>query len=86
LDYFQAHASSHMARPGFGMPRIHAWVMRRENYWPHEIRRLRATLQQDAAAPAAPATDTRQDGPAPASSIMGGQPARVDREGMSHGP
>lgn len=34
--------------PGVGMPQIHAWVLRRQDYWPRELARLRATLQSDA--------------------------------------
>jgi protein O-mannosyl-transferase len=34
--------------PGFGMPRIHAWVLRRQHYWPKEEASLRATLRSDA--------------------------------------
>ncbi|HEV2620733.1 MAG TPA: tetratricopeptide repeat protein [Frateuria sp.] len=35
-------------RPPFGMPRIHAWVLRRQGYWDGELSRLRATLREDA--------------------------------------
>jgi len=28
-----------------GMPRIHAWVLQRQKYWPKELSRLRGTLQ-----------------------------------------
>jgi tetratricopeptide (TPR) repeat protein len=35
--------------PGFGMPRIHAWVLGRQHYWPKELAHLRATLRDDAA-------------------------------------
>jgi len=34
---------------GFGMPRIHAWVLRHQHYWPKELAHLRATLRDDAA-------------------------------------
>jgi tetratricopeptide (TPR) repeat protein len=34
--------------PGFGMPRIHAWVLQRQHYWPNELAHLRATLRDDA--------------------------------------
>jgi hypothetical protein len=34
--------------PPFGMPRIHAWVLRRQGYWDRELNRLRATLREDA--------------------------------------
>jgi hypothetical protein len=36
-------------KAGFGMPRIHAWVLQRQQYWPKELARLRATLRDDAA-------------------------------------
>lgn len=35
--------------PGFGMPRVHAWVLKRQQYWPKELAHLRATLRDDAA-------------------------------------
>lgn len=35
--------------PGIGMPRIHAWVLQRQHYWPKELTHLRATLRDDAA-------------------------------------
>lgn len=35
--------------PGFGMPRIHSWVLRRQKYWTKELAYLRATLRDDAA-------------------------------------
>lgn len=38
-------------RPGFGMPRIHAWVLQRQHYWPKELAHLRATLRHDAQQP-----------------------------------
>lgn len=34
--------------PDFGMPRLHAWVLQRQEYWPHELARLHATLEKDA--------------------------------------
>lgn len=33
---------------GFGMPRIHEWVLQRQQYWSKELARLRATLRDDA--------------------------------------
>src|SRR5690348_4889752 len=36
-------------RPGFGMPRIHAWVLREQGWWRNETARLRTTLESDAA-------------------------------------
>jgi hypothetical protein len=32
---------------GFGMPSIHSWVLRRQNYWNKELDHLRSTLQDD---------------------------------------
>jgi len=34
-----------------GMPAIHAWVLRRQQYWPRERARLEATLRADVASP-----------------------------------
>lgn len=48
LDYY-AQCKSHAAVPAPGMPRLHAWVMDRQQYWQHEMARMRATLQSDAA-------------------------------------
>lgn len=47
LDHFAAEPEQSY-QPGFGMPRIHAWVLHRQNYWPKELARLRATLRDDA--------------------------------------
>jgi tetratricopeptide (TPR) repeat protein len=49
-DAMQASAtkSGDAYRPPFGMPRIHAWVLRRQGYWDRELSRLRATLGEDA--------------------------------------
>ncbi len=38
--YTESHQS-------FGMPRIHEWVLLRQNYWGNELVHLRATLQGD---------------------------------------
>jgi hypothetical protein len=35
-------------RPGFGMPRIHEWLLQRQGYWSHEIDYIRAQLLRDA--------------------------------------
>jgi tetratricopeptide (TPR) repeat protein len=48
LDHL-ATEPKHSFEPGFGMPRIHAWVLQRQHYWPKELARLRATLSKDAA-------------------------------------
>jgi len=48
LDHYEAEHSA-ADQPGFGMPRIHDWILRRQQYWPKELAHLRATLRQDAA-------------------------------------
>lgn len=48
LDRY-AQARKAAPAPGFGMPRLHAWVLARQNYWPHEIAHLRRQLELDAA-------------------------------------
>jgi tetratricopeptide (TPR) repeat protein len=48
LDHLAAEHNQ-AYEPGFGMPRIHAWVLQRQHYWPKELARLRATLRDDAA-------------------------------------
>lgn len=35
---------------GFGMPMLHAWVLARQGYWPHELAHLRRQLVLDAKA------------------------------------
>ncbi|HEV2539614.1 MAG TPA: tetratricopeptide repeat protein [Frateuria sp.] len=49
-DAMQASAakSGDAYHPPFGMPRIHAWILRRQGYWNRELSRLRATLLEDA--------------------------------------
>ncbi|WP_266169830.1 tetratricopeptide repeat protein [Dyella subtropica] len=46
LDYYQAERQREDP-PGFGMPRIHAWVLDRQQYWDRELARLRNTLLAD---------------------------------------
>jgi tetratricopeptide (TPR) repeat protein len=48
LDYFATLPPA--PKPGFGMPRIHAWVLHQQHWWPRETIRLRRTLEEDAAA------------------------------------
>ncbi|MGB8715792.1 MAG: hypothetical protein WCD66_05445, partial [Rhodanobacteraceae bacterium] len=60
LDHYDT-IKSRIERPETGMPRIHAWVLKQENYWPHELKRLRQTLADDAqhkAAVAPPSPNT----------------------------
>jgi protein O-mannosyl-transferase len=47
LDHLDAEPRQ-AYEPGFGMPRVHAWVLQRQQYWPKEQARLRATLRDDA--------------------------------------
>ena len=47
LDYFESEPRQRYS-PEFGMPRIHDWVLQRQQYWPKELARLRATLRDDA--------------------------------------
>jgi tetratricopeptide (TPR) repeat protein len=47
LDHLAAEPEQSY-QPGFGMPRIHAWVLERQHYWPKELAHLRATLRNDA--------------------------------------
>ncbi len=48
LDHFTHLNAHHPHKPGFGMPRIHAWVLARQSYWRNEMDHLRHTLEQDA--------------------------------------
>jgi hypothetical protein len=51
LDYFATLPPG--PKPGIGMPRIHAWVLREQGWWEKETAHLRETLEQDAKAKAA---------------------------------
>jgi hypothetical protein len=46
LDHYQAE-SEREPPAAWGMPRVHAWVMKRQHYWEHELVRLRDTLHTD---------------------------------------
>jgi protein O-mannosyl-transferase len=35
-------------KPGFGMPWLHEWVLKRQHYWPHELDHLRHQLTLNA--------------------------------------
>lgn len=48
LDHLAAEPEQSY-QPGFGMPRVHTWMLRRQQYWPNELAHLRATLRDDAA-------------------------------------
>lgn len=47
LDYFARLPPG--PKPDFGMPRIHAWVLREQRWWPKETAYLRKNLEADAA-------------------------------------
>lgn len=51
LDYFANLPPG--PKPGFGMPRIHAWVLREQGWWKTETTYLRKTLEADATSKAA---------------------------------
>lgn len=48
LDHL-AEKPAQTSQSGFGMPRVHAWVLQNQNYWPKELAHLQATLRDDAA-------------------------------------
>jgi tetratricopeptide (TPR) repeat protein len=43
LDLYESRKRQ-LQPPGWGMPRVHRWVLQRENYWPREMALLRAKL------------------------------------------
>jgi hypothetical protein len=45
LDYFATLPPP--CNPGWGMARVHAWVLHHQHYWEHEAARLRVTLATD---------------------------------------
>ena len=49
LDHYQQVQAGAIS-PGFGMPTIHEWILTRQNYWSHELARLRHQLSLDASA------------------------------------
>lgn len=49
LDHYEAVKGNTM-KPSFGMPWLHAWVLERQHYWPHELDHLRHQLTLDATA------------------------------------
>jgi tetratricopeptide (TPR) repeat protein len=46
LDHYQK-VQEKFTLPGFGMSRVHCWVLARQNYWPHELAHLRQQLTLD---------------------------------------
>lgn len=49
LAHYQS-VKAQAPKPGLGMPRIHQWVLDKQNYWPNEIAQLQRTLKADARA------------------------------------
>jgi len=47
LDHYEA-VSGKVMKPGFGMPWLHEWVLKRQHYWPHELDHLRHQLTLNA--------------------------------------
>jgi len=47
LDHYET-VSGNVMKPGFGMPRLHAWVLGRQHYWQQELDHLRNQLTLDA--------------------------------------
>jgi protein O-mannosyl-transferase len=63
LDHYQ-QVQDRAVRPGIGMPMLHEWVLARQDYWPHELTRLRQQLTLDAKAGN---TNTAHSNPGPSS-------------------
>jgi protein O-mannosyl-transferase len=53
LDFFESLDGS-WASAGEGMPRLHAWVLARQGYWPRELAQLRRKLETELATPQDP--------------------------------
>ncbi|WP_345777214.1 tetratricopeptide repeat protein [Rhodanobacter sp. LX-100] len=49
LDHYEA-VSGNTMKPDFGMPWLHAWILKRQHYWQHELDHLRHQLTLDAEA------------------------------------
>ena len=49
LDHYDTEGGN-AAKPGFGMSRLHTWVLDRQHYWQHELDHLRHQLTLDAKA------------------------------------
>jgi tetratricopeptide (TPR) repeat protein len=49
LDHY-VNVRGNSMKPGLGMPWLHAWVLERQHYWPHELNHLRDQLTLDAKA------------------------------------
>ena len=46
LDHYQGVAKNGMP-PDIGMPMLHAWLLARQDYWPHELAHVRSQLNID---------------------------------------
>lgn len=46
LDHYET-VKAQEEHPALGMPRVHAWVLERQQYWPKELSTLRHTLRGD---------------------------------------
>jgi tetratricopeptide (TPR) repeat protein len=53
LDHYDSIAPLRKQASGWNMPRVHAWVLERQGYWPREFAELRRKMRQDLAAPGA---------------------------------
>jgi len=60
LDHYQRVRNAAMP-PSIGMPMLHAWVLARQNYWPHEFTHLRDQLNLDVKAGNADTARSRPD-------------------------
>jgi tetratricopeptide (TPR) repeat protein len=47
LDQYDHVASDRIRVSGWNMPRLHEWILERQDYWPRELARLRTTLDAD---------------------------------------
>jgi tetratricopeptide (TPR) repeat protein len=65
LEHYQ-HEQDKVISPGMGMPVLHAWILKQQNYWPNEIDHLRQQLL----------TDVKSADPASSQSQCEGNPDR----------
>ena len=47
LDHYAAIRSRRKRATGWNMRRVHAWVLARQGYWPHELSALRRQIESD---------------------------------------
>lgn len=47
LDHYM-RIRNNVPKAGFGMPTVHEWVLRRQNYWPRELEHIYRQLEVDA--------------------------------------